>query len=165
MNRVVRISALAAAVLGTAAVLALKIENPWRKKSPGDEASLGQFPHVAILRRSATKDHFCSGAIVGKRSILTAAHCVDGLKLEKFEIVVGTILSNATSDERNVYEVAKVTIHPAYKNLANDIAMVHTANDIRLNDDVKIVKLGTIRDEVGSKLYPTGWSHYDVNDL
>lgn len=69
-----------------------------------------------------------------------------------------------TSDEQNVYDVAQVTVHRDYKNLANDIAMVHTANDIRLSDDVKIVKAGTIRDEVGAKLYPTGWCRYNVND-
>lgn len=156
-NRTVRISGLcSAAVLATA--IAYKISNQWQEKiSPGTEAPLGQFPHVVILRNSSTKEHFCSGAIVGKRSILTAAHCVDGLEIVNFEVVAGTILNNVTSDEQNVYDVAQVTVHRDYKNLANDIAMVHTANDIRLSDDVKIVK-------VGAKLYPTGWCRYNVND-
>lgn len=161
MNRVVRISVLCSAAV-LAGVLALQIDNSWRKKSPGAEASLGQFPHVAILRTSATNDQFCSGAIIGRRTILTAAHCVDGLEVSNFEVVVGTLLNNATSDERNVYKVAKVAIHPAYKNLANDIAVMHTAHDIRMSDDVKVVQLGSIRDQVGFKLYPTGWSHYKV---
>lgn len=164
MNRIVKISVLCSAA-AVASVMAFKIGKRWQERSPGIEAPLGQYPHVAILRGSSTKEHFCSGAIVGKRSILTAAHCVDGLELRNFEVVVGTVVNNVTSDEQNVYDVAKVTIHPEYGHLANDIALVHTAKDIRLGDDVKIIKLGTSRDGVGTKLYPSGWSIYEVNDL
>lgn len=164
MNRIVQISVLCSAA-ALASVLAVKIGKRWQEKSFGIEAPLGQYPHVAILRGSSTKEHFCSGAIVGKRSILTAAHCVDGLELENFEVVVGTVVNNVTSDEQNVYGVAQLTIHPEYGNLANDIALVHTANDIRLSENVKIIKLCTIRDGAGTYVYPTGWSVYEVNDL
>lgn len=152
-----------AAVL--AGVVALKIQNSWQQKPPGTKASHGQFPHVAILRGTSTKEHFCSGAIVGNRSILTAAHCVDELELESFEIVVGMVLNDATPNQQNVHSVANVTIHPEYQNLANDIAIVHTVNDIRQSDNVKIIELGINRNEVGSKLYATGWSRYEVNEF
>lgn len=147
-----------------AGYLGYKMGSDW-SKSLGKEATLGQYPHVAILRNSSTKKHFCSGAIVGQQSIVTAAHCVDGMKLADFEVVVGTILNNVPVNEQNVYKVAKIKIHPEYENLVNDIALVHTAGDIRFSNDVKAVKLGTIQDDVGVKLFPAGWGIYKVKAL
>lgn len=165
MNPFLRKTVLFSVALLTG-VAAYEIFDRWLEQSwPGFEATPGQFPHVAILRNSSTKKHFCSGAIVSKRSIVTAAHCVNGVELATFEVVVGTILNNVTPDEQNVYDVARVVVHPDYKQFANDIAIVHTARDIRFDDDVDLIKLGTIRDEVGAKLYPTGWSRYNVNIL
>lgn len=153
---------------GSAAILAglagSKIIARWQA-TPGDEAPLGQFPHVAQLRDHPAKEHFCSGAIVGKRSILTAAHCVNGMKLSEFEVVVGTVLNDATPLKQNVYNVARIAIHPQYDNLANDIAVVQTDRDIQLSDNVQIVKLGTVRDEAGAKLCTAGWSVYEVTQL
>jgi hypothetical protein len=41
----------------------------------GNDAYLGQFPHMVSLRLIETNRHFCGGAILNDRWILSAAHC------------------------------------------------------------------------------------------
>lgn len=49
---------------------------PESKIVGGDNASPGQFPYQVSLRKN--KSHFCGGSIIDSRTILTAAHCVEG---------------------------------------------------------------------------------------
>lgn len=42
----------------------------------GKEATLGQFPHQASIRKYSR--HLCGGSIINSRWILSAASCVDG---------------------------------------------------------------------------------------
>ncbi len=48
----------------------------------GNEASLGQFPHMVSIRLVERNQHFCGGAVLNDRWILSAAHC----KLSVFKI-------------------------------------------------------------------------------
>lgn len=44
----------------------------------GSNASPGQFPYIASLRRVLTGSHFCGGVIINNAYVLTAAHCTRG---------------------------------------------------------------------------------------
>lgn len=40
------------------------------------DAKEGQFPYQVSLRSKTTRKHYCGGAILNSRFILTAAHCI-----------------------------------------------------------------------------------------
>ena len=45
----------------------------------GSDAASNEIPWIVSL---ATTSHFCGGSIVNSRTILTAAHCIDGYVIQ-----------------------------------------------------------------------------------
>jgi secreted trypsin-like serine protease len=49
----------------------------------GEETSVGQYPWMALLEytvRDEGRTFACSGSLISKRHVLTAAHCVQNLR-------------------------------------------------------------------------------------
>ncbi|NOI15578.1 S1 family peptidase [Vibrio hepatarius] len=93
----------------------------------GTAASSVDWPYMtALVTRgaSAYDGQFCGGSYIGDRYILTAAHCVEGQTTQDFEVIAGINNLNHEATEGVRLTPQQIYIHPAYSNLANDIAII-----------------------------------------
>ena len=83
----------------------------------GDPVPGGKYPFVAALLDktwpgSDYRQQFCGGTLIDEDSVLTAAHCVEGVLPAQLEVVGRTVLDSDEGQKRNV---AALTTHPQNK--------------------------------------------------
>lgn len=124
-TRTVIFIALFAAICSAAKV---KVENDhlteYRVQQP---ARPGQVPFIVSLRRSGR--HYCSGAIVANRWIVTVAQCVHGQQPNTIIAMSGL---RSLNDAGTSHPLVRIVIHPQYnrRTTSNDIALLRTTKPI-----------------------------------
>ncbi|CAK1547836.1 unnamed protein product [Leptosia nina] len=127
----------------------------WERIVGGTKAANGSVPYQVSLRIWGVR-HFCGASIITPRVILTAAHCVDRLKPQYFQAIVGT---NQLRAGGKAYTVRKVVQHEKYDDdlIVNDIAIVFTDKEIEFSSTVDAVELNDEPVEKDEELLLTGW--------
>lgn len=123
----------------------------------GSDAKLGQFPYQALLTDDL-QIPYCGGSIISARYILTAAHCVEGVEVGDFYILVG--LTNRTAGgDGDKYEVEDIIVHEGNdpENISNDISLIKLKSDIKFSDNVQIAPLRTTPVNGGEVALASGW--------
>ncbi|XP_013100070.2 chymotrypsin-2 [Stomoxys calcitrans] len=114
--------------------------------------------------------HFCGGAIIADRYVITAASCVAGLQKNQIQVVTST---NDWMGLAWMYEVSEIIVHcnfdkPMYH---NDIALLKLATLIAYDEKTQNITIAELDElEDGETLTMTGWGYeavgeYYPNDL
>ncbi|CAG4966353.1 unnamed protein product [Colias eurytheme] len=127
----------------------------WERIVGGKKAANGSAPYQVSLRTWGVR-HFCGASVITPKVILTAAHCVDGLRPQYFKAIVGTNQLRAGGQS---YTIRKVVKHEDYNDdlIINDIAIIFTEQEILFNERVDAVELNDEPVEKGEDLLLTGW--------
>ncbi|XP_074595855.1 uncharacterized protein LOC141850985 isoform X2 [Brevipalpus obovatus] len=126
----------------------------------GRDASVEEFPWQVGLK-DPVQGVFCGGAIIDKRWVLTAAHCV--VTLANLDPIRGLVGSDHVKSG-NVIELRfkKIISHREYRSstFENDIALLQTASDIPLdskNFNINTVCLPERNKNFDGTGYIAGW--------
>nr|XP_033322714.1 chymotrypsin-2-like [Megalopta genalis] len=129
------------------------------------DASDKQFTFMASIR--VTGKHLCGGAIIGKRYILTAGHCVAEAKrvnISDVTVLTGTIFVNDGSSGTTS------TVDSMYNAYGNgqisdtDIGLIKLTKDLTWNSTTNAISLSEIVPDAGKYGTMVGWgSRYSNN--
>ena len=70
--------------------------------------------------------HFCGGSAIAENYILTAAHCVVDMKINRLWVSIGDHDTRKLDDQEKIIKADKIIIHSKYKptNFFNDIGIL-----------------------------------------
>jgi len=102
----------------------------------GSDAVRGSLPWIVSIQYKYIRDHFCGGTIIGKRWILTAAHCFKNGKIA-INIIAGehNLRNNEGSEQSIQVDPNGFYCHSGYnsKSHDNDICLLKLSQDLRFD--------------------------------
>lgn len=154
------------------------------KVSGGNKTNLYEFPWMALLRYNTPEglDYKCGGSIINDRYILTAAHCISGLRTGYgiYSVILGEydtttevdcVVTNGQSNclpPRQEFFIDQLIVHPQYNNpkFANDIGLIRLSQRISFTDHITPVclpKNWALQNFLLKNLVITGWGTTEDN--
>ncbi|KAI3380989.1 hypothetical protein SNEBB_010361 [Seison nebaliae] len=104
----------------------------------GSQSADGAWPWMASLQLGYS--HYCGGAIIHSRLIITAAHCIVPLSsynLQRLNVVVGSV--DLRSSRARRIRIADILYHSDYEDeiKKHDIALIKLATRLTLKKEVR----------------------------
>ncbi|KAK8756989.1 hypothetical protein V5799_000309 [Amblyomma americanum] len=127
----------------------------------GNEAEPNKWAWMAALMRRETGEHYCGGALISNRYVITAAHCTEGLKANNITIRLGAHNIQEPSVNVRDVEVSRIRQHPDFQKdtFMNDIAVLRLKRPVTFNEYIRPVCLPERPEETyfGKTAVATGW--------
>ncbi|KAH8255603.1 hypothetical protein KR038_007091 [Drosophila bunnanda] len=130
------------------------ISEPQDRIIGGHETEIDEAPWQVSLQANGM--HTCGGSIYSTTIIITAAHCVHGVK-------TGTLSIRAGSSKHNsggiLIEVAALKYHEKFDKVTgdNDVAVILLKEALPLNLYIQSIPLAETDPAEGSRALSTGW--------
>jgi trypsin len=150
-----RTLARTAAVLGSAALLALGPAGGASAIVGGSAAAEGEFPFMASLQ-GGTGFAFCGGSVIGSDWVLTAAHCVPDADASDLYVVTGRTNLTDTSKGQRI-KVDTVYVNPEYADSAHDSALLHLSTPTTSPAITLASAADDALEAAGAPVTVTGW--------
>lgn len=128
----------------------------------GEAAESDEFTYQVSLRSERTRTHFCSGAILTSRWIITSSQCVHTKVVNEYYAVYG---ARRLSEAGQTTKIAEVVNHPKYDPLylENDLALLFTKSKIVfIHDVVDPIALPLQASHDGDVAIVSGWGITEV---
>jgi len=111
------------------------VENMEPRIINGDKSANGDWPFMVALvskNRDIDKGNFCGASFLGKRYILTAAHCVDSKEGQDIDAVIGISDLTQADAATHRYSIKEIYVHENYQNAVNgnDIAIIELETEV-----------------------------------
>ena len=123
----------------------------------GDVADPVDWPFIAAVA-SRSGDQFCGGSVVAEEAVVTAAHCVVGLRPKNVRVITGRPDLSEESDGKEI-KVEEISVHREYPRKGHhDIAVL----SLKEPAEAPPVLLPTVAEdetetEPGDELRVAGW--------
>ncbi|XP_053312060.1 serine protease 57-like [Spea bombifrons] len=133
----------------------------------GHEAKPHSRPYMASLQYK--NDHFCGGALIKSKWVLTAAHCMDDLSANSIRVVLGAHKFSAPDKYLQVFSVLNSIKHPNYSmsTYENDILLLKLNDSAVVSTGVKPIALPRKSSKVkpGTPCSVAGWGYVSDSHL
>ncbi|KAK9869225.1 hypothetical protein WA026_002977 [Henosepilachna vigintioctopunctata] len=121
----------------------------WSKNIIGyDSPKLDEFPWTASLiykLPNQVSDYGCSGTLISKRYVLTAAHCLEGKSVDRLWKLVAVRLGKYNKNSHVDIPIEERMLHELYnpfdRNQAHDIALLRLNQDVNFDNYIRPVCL------------------------
>lgn len=127
----------------------------------GYQTTIEQVPYIAVLLTATNNSIFCAGSIISNQWIVTAAHCIVGMRPEDIKIRVGS--SDYTEGGQLVDAIAILT-NPNFDRVYRfdyDVGLIKINNITINNSTVATCQLPGEREypSTGSSVLASGWGY------
>lgn len=128
----------------------------------GTEAKQGEFPYIVSMHSGGS--HVCGGSLIKKNWVLTAGHCVSGIRISK--IYIG-LHDQSNKGNAEAMTPKKIVRHPQYDSSTTDYdyALIELDQDSTYPPVAYNTQEIMISDDAGKQIMSTtaGWGDTSVN--
>ncbi|KAM4709185.1 serine protease 57 [Discoglossus pictus] len=125
----------------------------------GHEARAHSRPYMASLQ--INRESFCGGALIHRKWVLTAAHCMEDTPVDAVRVVLGSHILEAPDRLVQEFSVQRSIQHPEYNTVTfqNDILLLKLNDSAVITPSVRTVSLPKPESDVapGSNCSVAGW--------
>lgn len=98
----------------------------------GTPITTTEYPFIVQIKmKLRNRTGFCTGSLIAKNAVLTAAHCLKDYKRKNIVVRLGV---NKPGREMEKMKVSKFVVHPKYvgePELLNDIGIIFLQNEVK----------------------------------